>query len=240
MDQAANPAPETASFDEVAAPVAAERLKSFSEQALDGELRARVDVLADALAAGAPVATLELISAIAAEADPRPELGHIEPPLIYWAGVSARIGREDFTQTMAELDRRIRDGEALDDAEWAATEEGQLWLESLASGLVPLAGLDLAATLDYAKVYVDNFPPFSRPLGDVDERAARWLAQLLDVGAIRTTLRTLMVVLARACEESYPRASSQVARWAEAPVPEDPTQDGPWMRALVVLARTQT
>ena len=228
------------SFDAVATPVAADRLKCFFEQALDGELRGRIDEVADALAAGAPAATLELINAIAAETDPGPELSPIEPPLIYWAGVSARIGRQDFTQAMAELDQRISDEEGEDDPEWGAADEGQLWLESLASGLVPLAGLDLAATLDYAKVYVDNFPPFSRPLGDVDERAARWLAQLLDVGAIRTTLRTLMVVLARACEESYPRASSQVARWAEAPVPEDPTQDGPWMRALVVLARTQT
>ena len=86
---------------------------------------------------------------------------------------------------------------------------------------------------------MDNFPPFSRPLGDVDERAARWLAQLLDVGAIRTTLRTLMVALARAFEELYPSAASQVTRWAEAPLPDDPTQDEPWMRALVVLARTQ-
>src|SRR5262249_30576568 len=80
---------------------------------------------------------------------------------------------------------------------------------------------------------------FSRPLGDVDERAARWLAQLLDVGAIRTTLRALMVALAGAFEEPYPRASSQVARWAEEPVPDDPTQDRRWMRALVVMARTQ-
>lgn len=228
------------SFDAVATPVAGGRLKCFFEQALDGELRGRIEEVADALAAGAPAATLELISAIAAETDPGPELSPIEPPLIYWAGVSARIGRQDFTQAMAELDQRIPDEEVEGDPEWAAADEGQLWLESLASGLIPLAGLDLAATLDYAKVYVDNFPPFSRPLGDVDERAARWLAQLLDVGAIRTTLRTLMVALARACEESYPRASYQLTRWAEAPVPEDPTQDGPWMRALVVLARTQT
>lgn len=239
MHHAADRPPETASFDAVAAPVAADRLKSFSEQALDGELRGRIDEVADALAAGAPAATLELISAVAAEVDPGPEPGHIEPPLIYWAGVSARIGRQDFTQAMADLDQRIRDAEAEDDLEWAATDEGQLWLESLASGLVPLAGLDVAATLDYAKVYIDNFPPFSLPLGDVDERAARWLAQLLDVGAIRTTVRALMVALAAACEESYPRASSQVTRWAEAPVPGDPTQDGPWMRALAVLARTQ-
>ena len=239
MDHAADHAPETASFDAVATPVAAERLKCFFEQALDGELRRRIDQVADALAAGAPAATLELISAIAAETDPGTELSPIEPPLIYWAGVSARIGRQDFTQAMAELDQRIPDEEGEDDPEWAAADEGQLWLESLASGLVPLAGLDLTATLDYAKVYMDNFPPFSLPLGDVDERAARWLAQLLDVGAIRTTLRALMVALAGACEESCPRASSQVTRWAEAPVPEDPTQDGPWMRALAVLARTQ-
>src|SRR5262249_14104864 len=173
------------------------------------------------------------------EVDPGRELGHIEPALVYWAGVSARLGREDFTQAMAELDQRIPGEEDQDDPKWASTDEGQLWLESLASGLVPLAGLDVAATLDYAKVYMDNFPPFSLPLGDVDERAARWLAQLLDVGAIRTTLRGLMVALAGAWEESCPRASSQVTRWAEAPVPEDPTQDGPWMRALAVLARTQ-
>jgi len=239
VDHAADRAPETASFDAVAAPVAPDRLKSFSEQPLEGELRGRIDEVADALTAGAPAATLELISSVAAEVDRGPELGQIEPPLIYWAGVSARICRQDFAQAVAELDQQIREEEAQDGQEWAATDEGQAWLESLASGLVPLAGLDVAATLDYAKVYMDNFPPFSLPLGDVDERAARWLAQLLDVGAIRTTLRALMVALAGACEESCPRASSQVTRWAEAPVPEDPTQDGPWMRALAVLARTQ-
>jgi len=239
VDHAADCAPETASFDAVAGPVVADRLKGFSEQALDGELRGRIDEVADALAVGAPAATLELISAVAADVDPGPELGHIEPTLVYWAGVSARLGREDFTQAMAELDQRIPGEEDQDDPKWASTEEGQLWLESIASGLVPLAGLDVAATLDYAKVYMDNFPPFSRPLGDVDERATRWLAQLLDVGTIRTTLRTLMLALARAFEEAHPRASSQVRRWAEEPPPDDPTQDGPWMRALVVMARTQ-
>jgi len=227
------------SFDAVASPVAADRLKSFFEQAFDGELQGRIDEVADALAAGAPSATLELINAIAAETDPGSGARSLERPLLYWAAVSTRIVREDFAQAMAELDQRIHDEEAQDDTNWAATDDGLLYLEALASGLVPLAGLDLAATLDYAKVYMDNFPPFSRPLGDVDERAARWLAQLLDVGAIRTTLRALMVALAGAFEEPYPRASSQVARWAEEPVPDDPTQDRRWMRALVVMARTQ-
>ena len=228
----------TIDFDRVAAPVTADRLTSFVQQAADADVDARIEEVADALTAGAPAATLELIGAVAGEVQAGSELSAPEPGPVYWAAVRSRIKRPDFEQVMAGLDQQIS-AEGDDDQDWPESPEGLAWLESLASGLVPLAGLDVAATLDYAKVYVDNFPAFSRPLGDVDERAARWLAQLLDVGEIRPRLRTLLSALAAAWEEACPRASAQVIRWAEAPVPVDPTQDEPWMRALLVLARTQ-
>ena len=204
----------------------------------DGDLRARIEEVADALSAGAPAASLELIGAIAGEVEEGSELNAPDPALLFWAAVSSRIKRPDFEEVMAGLDLQIGD-EGQADADWSETAEGLAWLESLASGLVPIAGLDVAATLEYARVYVDNFPAFSRPLGDLDERAARWLAQLLDVGEIRARLRRLLSVLAEAWAEACPQASAQVIRWAEAPVPADPTQDEPWMRALLVLARTQ-
>jgi hypothetical protein len=204
----------------------------------DGDLRARIEEVTDALSAGAPAASLELIGAIAGEVEEGSEVNAPSPALLYWAAVSSRIKRADFEQVMAGLDLQIgHEGHA--DPDWSETAEGLAWLESLTSGLVPLAGLDVASTLEYARVYVDNFPAFSRPLGDVDERAARWLAQLLDVGEIRARLRRLLSVLAEAWAEACPQASAQVIRWAEAPVPVDPTQDEPWMRALLVLARTQ-
>ena len=228
----------TIDFDLVAAPVPADHLTNFVQQAADADLHVRIEEVADALSAGTPAAILELIGAIAGELEARSELGAPEPALVYWAAVRSRIKRPDFEQAMAGLEQRIGT-ESDSDPEWPETTEGLAWLESLTSGLVPLAGLDVAATLDYARVYMDNFPAFSRPLGDVDERAARWLAQLMDVGEIRGRLRRLLPVLAEAWAEACPRASAQVIRWAEPPVPVDPTQDEPWMRALLVLARTQ-
>ena len=76
-------------------------------------------------------------------------------------------------------------------------------------------------------------------VGDVDERATRWLAQLLDMGTTRVTLRRALLELAAAWEETHPRAADQVRRWSEAPVPSDPTQDLPWMQALLPLARAR-
>jgi len=204
----------------------------------DGDLRGRIEEVADALSGGAPAASLELIGALAGEVEEGSEGNAPSAALLYWAAVSSRIKRPDFEQVMAGLDLQIGD-EGRADPDWSESAEGLAWLESLTSGLVPLAGLDVAATLEYAKVYVDNFPAYSRPLGDVDERAARWLAQLLDVGEIRARLRRLLSVLAEAWAEACPQASAQVIRWAETSVPVDPTQDEPWIRALLVLARTQ-
>ena len=77
------------------------------------------------------------------------------------------------------------------------------------------------------------------PASDVDERATRWLAQLLDMGDTRAALRRALLDLAAAWEPSYPSAAAQIRAWAEGPVPPDPTADLPWLQALLPLARTQ-
>lgn len=234
------PAGET-KFDLLAVPLTAEGLQTVAGLMADVELQARIEEVADALTAGAPAVSLDLIARFATDLTPRsPSSSSLEPrPLLYWAAVSARLRRPDFGQLMAELDQRRGQDEADAGPGWGDGDEGQLYLQSLASQLVALAGLDLAATVDYARLYIENFPPFSRPLGDVDERAATWMAQLLDVGLIRATLRRLLAGLAQTWAGDYPRAAAQVRSWAEASIPTNPTRDGPWMRALLALARTQ-
>ena len=118
-------------------------------------------------------------------------------------------------------------------------EASELFLQPLAGRLAAAAGLDVAATLHYARIFVDNFPAFSRPLGDVDERATRWLAQLMDMGRTRVALRETLLDLAAACEEGHPLAAGRLRAWGEGPPLSDPTQDLPWTQALLLLARTQ-
>ena len=230
-----------ARFDLVAGRLDAERMQGFATWVAEVGLAARIEELADVLAAGAPAASLQLIALIAAEAPTESLTGgplQMES-LVYWAGVSARLRRPEFGRALAEMDRLLGEDEAEAGLEWDATDEGSLCLESLGTALAPLAGLDVAATLDYANVYVANFPPFGLPLGDVDQRAARWLAQLLDTGDVRTTLRKILAELADTWEDIHPRGAAQVRNWAGAPVPSDPTRDAPWLRAMLTLARTQ-
>jgi hypothetical protein len=139
---------------------------------------------------------------------------------------------------MAAIDERL----AADDAEaerWADQPEGRMYLQSLAAALVPLAGLDLDATSASAQTFLVNFPSVSLPFGDVDERAADWLARLHDAPAIREALRALLGQVGDTWAEPYPLAADQARRWASAPLPTDPTADEPWMRALVALVRSQ-
>ena len=114
-----------------------------------------------------------------------------------------------------------------------------MYLQSLAAGLVPLAGLDLAATRASARTFLANFPAVSLPFGDVDERAANWLARLHDSSEVRASLRDLLAQVADTWAGEHPRASEQARGWAAGPVPGDPTADGPWMRALVALVRSE-
>jgi hypothetical protein len=244
---------EIADLQEVAARFAAltgstgtQGMSAFSDLVAGRDLQDRVEAVADALAAGSPAASLDLIGQVAgelAEATPASPSWGIQPallaPLVYRAGLAVRLRRADLVELVGELERWLESADAGGGGPDEDPEATELFLQSLASGLAPLAGLDVAATLHYARIFMVNFPPFSLPLGDVDERATRWLAQLLDMGGTRAALRQTLLDLAAAWEESHPRAASQVRAWAEAPIPSDQTQDLPWMQALLPLARTQ-
>ena len=246
-DEGGGPTHDIADLQETAArfgaltePVSAGSVQDFSGLAAGEGLGDRIELVADALAAGAPGRAADLIDEVAGEMEPgnavdRPRL----LPLVYRAALAARLRRPDLGEIVVDLDRWLEAAEAAESGSGEDTEAGELFLQSLASGLAPLAGLDVAATLHYARIFMDNFPPFSRPLGDVDERATRWLAQLLDLGRTRVALRQVLRELAAAWEEGYPRAAAQLRAWVETPVPSDPTQDQPWMHALLPLARTR-
>ena len=224
-----------ARFAALAEPGAAESPRAFDDLVAAEGLHDRVEQLADALTAGAPGAFLEMVAELAAEIEQHAPL---DPPRIqaqiYRAATGVRLRRPDLGEVVGALEQAESGGEDLAD-----DPQTDPLLQSLASALAPLAGLDLAATLHYAGVFIDNFPSFSLPLGDVDERATRWLAQLLDMGTIRPTLRRTLLDLADAWEEGHPRAASRLRSWSDAPPPSDPTQDQPWMQALLPLVRTQ-
>jgi hypothetical protein len=142
----------------------------------------------------------------------------------------------DLEPVVAAIDERLAAGDA---EGWGDTAEGQMYLQSLTAALVPLAGLDTEETLGNARTFLANFPPVSLPFGDVDERAARWLAQLHDSAEIRASLRELLARTGATWEPRFPLAAAQLAAWGSGPLPPDPTEDAPWMRALVALVRTQ-
>jgi hypothetical protein len=233
-------------FGALTAYASAQSVGAFSDLVAEVALQDRIEAVADVLAAGVPAASLDLVAQVAAEivgARPASPSSGVEPgelePLVYRAGLAVRLRRPDLGEIVGELERWLEPAGAGDDAWEEDPEAGELFLQSLASGLAPLAGLDVAATLHYARIFMDNFPPFSLPLGDVDERATRWLAQLLDMGGTRAVLRQTLLDLASAWQEGHPRAAGQIRTWAEAPIPSDQTQDLPWMQALLPLARTQ-
>lgn len=144
----------------------------------------------------------------------------------------------EFADLLSALEQRHEQEPDLPDL-WGDTDEGRMYLQSVAAALAPLAGLDVDACLAHARTFLANFPPMSLPLGDVDQRAARWLAQLLDVGSTRVRLRDLLAELAETSREEYPFAAAQLSGWAAGPPPANPTEDRPWVLALVALARSQ-
>jgi hypothetical protein len=150
----------------------------------------------------------------------------------------ATLQSPDFEEALSAIERRHEEEAGVRDG-WGVTDEGRVYLQSLATGLVPLAGLDVEACLAHTRTFLANFPPMSLPLGDVDQRAARWLARLLDVGSTRAALRDLLLQLAATWRERYPLAAAQLMAWAAGEPPADPTEDLPWVQALVALARTQ-
>jgi hypothetical protein len=139
---------------------------------------------------------------------------------------------------MAAIDERLA-GEEGAAGHWADQPEGQMYLQTLAAALLPLAGLDLDAVHGDARTFLLNFPSVSLPFGDVDQRAANWLARLHDSPAVRDSLRELLAQVGAASTAPHPLAAEQVRRWGALPAPEDPTADGPWMLALIAVVRTQ-
>jgi hypothetical protein len=203
-------------------------------------LAERIDTLGDVLERGDPAAARAGLDAVALELDAAgvggPELGDLLRP----AAIAARLARPDYGAVMADIDERLA-GEArgASGGGWADQAEGQMYLQSLAAVLVPLAGLDLDSTRASARTFLANFPSVSLPFGDVDERAANWLARLHDSPATRESLRELLVLVGDTWAAEHPAAAEQARRWGSGPIPDDPTADKPWMRALVALVRTQ-
>lgn len=195
----------------------------------------RIPEVVAALDAGRPLETAALIEEIVAELGETDHPG----PLIYWTAVATRLRGDDLEQLMATIEDRLVGPPPRDPELWDQTQQGQSLAGSVSGRLVPVAGLDVEAALEYTRIYLANFPLFSRPLGDVDRRAAAWVAQILDVGSTRRTHRRILARLGDVWEGRYPNAADQLRRWTAGAQPADPTQDQPWVRALVVLARTQ-
>lgn len=153
--------------------------------------------------------------------------------------VADRLTEDDFGEVMSAMDERLQTLPPEERAGWHQGDEGLLYLQSLSTGMLPLAGLDPATSMGYAKTFIDNFPIYGLPLGDVDERAANWLAQLLDTGTVRSDYRSLFDALAEAWQGTHPEAASRVRAWVADPMAPDPRQDTAWVRAMVAIARTQ-
>jgi hypothetical protein len=204
-------------------------------------LAGRIDAMGDVLDRGDPAAAAAELGAVARELEAA-GVGGLDDigALVRPAAIAARVARPDYGAVMAAIDERLA-GEAAAGpaAGWGDQPEGQMYLQSLAAALVPLAGLDLDATRASARTFLANFPSVSLPFGDVDERAANWLARLHDSPAVRESLHALLAQVGDTWAAEHPVAAGQVRGWGSGPVPDDPTADGPWMRALVAIARTQ-
>lgn len=185
--------------------------------------------VAGVLAQGDPGAAADSIVASALE------LADASPSDLYWAAVRRRVQEPDVAALMAELEVRLVE-ESAGDAH--SDRDTELLLSPLAFELLPLAGLDLAAATGYARVFCDNYPLAGRALGDMPERAADWLARLLDQGDVRPTLGRLLSRVGQAYESRRPLAADRCRLWGSQS-DLTPTQDRAWMRAMLALARTQ-
>jgi hypothetical protein len=208
-------------------------VQELLEAAASAGLAERVDALGDVLEAGAPEAASEELDAVASEL----EAAGVDPSGLRAATIAARVARPDYGALLAAMQERLADADA--GAAWAEQPEGQMYLQSLAAALVPLAGLDVDAARASARTFLLNFPAVSLPFGDVDERAANWLARLHDSAEVRASLRDLLVLVGDTWADRHPLASEQARLWGAGPVPADPTADAPWMRALVALVRAE-
>jgi hypothetical protein len=201
--------------------------------ASDAGLAERVEAIGDTLESGSADAASAELSAVAGEL----EAAGVDASGLRAAAIAARVARPDYGAVLAAMEERLTGAEP--DDGWGERPEGQMFLQSLAAGLAPLAGLDLDATRASARTFLANFPAVSLPFGDVDERAANWLARLHDSSEVRASLRDLLTLVADTWTGEHPLASEQARGWGAGPAPADPTADGPWMRALVALVRSE-
>jgi len=154
-DASSAPTHEIADLQEAAArfaaltgPTDAQSTEAFSDLVAREGFQDRLEVVADALATGAPGESADLIARVAAEIEPRCTRDRLQiGTLVYRAGLAVRLRRPDLGQIVRDLDQWLEAAVAAEGESWEDTEVEELFLQSLASGLAPLAGLDVAATL---------------------------------------------------------------------------------------------
>lgn len=100
-------------------------------------------------------------------------------------------------------------------------------------------GLDsLEEAASDARLYLDSFPPEGRPLGDVELRAARWLAVRYGTTERRAAARSALDALADRADAEAPRAAAALAALRAEPLPDDASADDLWLHvAAAIVAR---
>ncbi len=97
--------------------------------------QARIEAVGDALAAGLPVASLELIRRVAAEI--APQLGGADSEaLVYWAGIHQRLQGPEFGTALAEMDVLLAEDSSTAE-DWSDSHEAELSLHLLSAALAP-------------------------------------------------------------------------------------------------------
>jgi hypothetical protein len=95
-------------------------------------------------------------------------------------------------------------------AQGAGDELRELALAVAAQAVATAAPFRERAAED-AAAYVASFPMPGKPLGDVDERAARWLAERYGTPARRARVARAVAVLADSALPDFPRAAAALA-----------------------------
>ena len=92
---------------------------------------------------------------------------------------------------------------------------------------------------DEAAAYVEGYPMPGLPLGDVGDRAARWLAVRYGGTGVRAEIRSRLAALAEAAREEVPAAAAALAALAGEPASADPARDELWLELVrtVVVQR---
>ena len=162
-----------------------------------------LEPVVEALANGAPTGDQErlIATAAAAMADREPSLAR---GWVREAALRALIAEPGLRETLAAFE------------EWLDGAPGVESAIPLASGwALSAAGLDLDTAAREARLYIDAYPIEGRVIGDLDARAARWLAARLGqvqakpadrLPAVRRSIRAL----AEAAENEFPQAAASL------------------------------